>query len=962
MYVVKRNGTQEPVQFDKITTRTNKLCYGLNMDFIDPAAIAVKVIQGLYSGITTSELDQLTAETCAYSSTHHPDWSILGARIAVSNLHKNTESVFSRNIQRMFEYTHPITGEAAPLIHSDVYEVIMKNADKLDNAIYYDRDYEYDYFGFKTLEKAYLLKMHDKPSERPQQMLMRVSCGIHTTYRDGNDEPILDLDAAIETYNLMSQRFFTHATPTLYNSGTPRPQLSSCFLLTMEDSVDGIFKTLKDCATISKYSGGIGINIHDIRANKSYIKGTNGVSSGIVPMLRVFNDAARYINQSGRRNGSMTFYLEPWHNDILDFLDLKKNNGKEEMRARDLFYAMWISDLFMERVEANSDWTLFCPNETPGLSSVYGEEFKSLYTKYEQEGKGRKTMKAQALWFAILQSQIETGTPYILYKDAANMKSNQKNLGTIKGSNLCVAPETLILTFKGEVQIKDLKDQEVNVWNGDEFSKVTVRKTGEMQKLITVTLSNGIFINCTPYHKFIVRSSFNHNTPIKDRIRTDASELKPGDEVVYTNGIVEKSVSVVSVKDNGRVDDTYCFTEPNNNAGIFNGILTGNCAEILEYTAPDEIAVCNLASLALNAYVKPNKTFDYAKLLKVTGIVTRNLNKVIDINYYPVPEAKNSNLKHRPIGIGVQGLADTFAMMGCPFESEEAARLNRNIFETIYYGAVSASCDLAEVKGPYETFRGDFTKPNPKPSPAAEGLLQFDLWGVTPNDNPEVGPVYNWKDLKERIERFGLHNSLLLAPMPTASTAQILGNNESIEPFTSLIYTRRVLAGEFPIVNKHLMNTLVQMGLWNERMRMRILANKGSIQNIQEIPQHLRDIYKTVWEIKQRTLIDLSADRGAFICQTQSLNLFIAEPTISKLTSMHFHSWRKGLKTGMYYLRTRPKADPISFTVDQEVAKTNDKVNVSRAEQAALERNRIREAIAKGEYEIDNEVCTSCSS
>lgn len=822
MYVIKRDGTQEPVQFDKITTRINKLCYGLNMDFIDPAAIAVKVIQGLYSGITTSELDQLTAETCAYSSTYHPDWSILGARIAVSNLHKNTDSVFSRNIQRMFEYTHPITGEAAPLIHSDVHEVIMNNADKLDNAIYYDRDYEYDYFGFKTLEKAYLLKMHDKPAERPQQMLMRVSCGIHTVYRDENNEPLLNLDAAIETYNLMSQRFFTHATPTLFNSGTPRPQLSSCFLLTMEDSVDGIFKTLKDCATISKYAGGIGINIHDIRANNSYIKGTNGVSNGIVPMLRVFNDTARYVNQGGKRNGSFALYMEPHHADIQDFLDLKKNNGKEEMRARDLFYAMWISDLFMERVENNEDWTLFCPNEAPGLSSVYGEEYKTLYTKYEQEGKGRKTMKAQALWFSILQSQIETGTPYILYKDAANLKSNQRNLGTIKGSNLC--------------------------------------------------------------------------------------------------------------------------------------------AEILEYTAPDEIAVCNLASLALNSYIKPNKTFDYTKLLKVTQIITRNLNKVIDINYYPVPEAKNSNLKHRPIGIGVQGLADAFAMMGYPFESEEAARLNRNIFETIYYGAVSASCDLAEVHGPYETFRGDLTKPNPKPSPAAEGLLQFDLWGVTPNDNPEVGPVYNWKDLKGRIQQFGLRNSLLLAPMPTASTAQILGNNESIEPFTSLIYTRRVLAGEFPIVNKHLMSTLVEMGLWDERMRMRILANKGSIQNITEIPQHLRDIYKTVWEIKQRTLIDLSADRGAFICQTQSLNLFIAEPTISKLTSMHFHSWRKGLKTGMYYLRTRPKADPISFTVDQEVAKINDKFNVSRTEQAALERKRIREAIAKGEYEIDNEVCTSCSS
>lgn len=1161
MYVLKRNGTREDLCLDKITSRIRKLCYGLNAEWIDPVKITLKVVSGIYSGITTTELDLLTAETCAYSSTYHPDWSKLGARILCSNLHKNTDSVFSRNIKKMYEYKHPKTGENASLISKELYEVVMEHADKLDNAIYYDRDYDFDYFGFKTLERSYLLKMHDKPVERPAQLFMRVACAIHT--KKGKDKAELDLDAAIETYNLMSQRFFTHATPTLYNAGTPHSQLSSCFLMTTEDSIDGIYKTLKDCANISKYAGGIGISIHDIRAARSYIKGTNGTSNGIVPMLKVFSDTARYVDQcldpntivytksgpkkiknvmmndkvitddgnfyrirrvldydfsgnmhmlnvmhtlhplkltemhplyvvknrsvdepefievmnikegdyvgfpipayskdmnhislddcrfygifnscikkldnfysiqlkrdtdtvifvkdylvnnfiefftgveggetitinwrknrmfkftkdmvydednrkfivpflmhlpndkitmilkgllennitihknyahmknsysditesirymflrlgviisgnssvieipllpqvvkmlnlditpadslfdsffirngciftkvvensivknytgrvmdievdneqhhnflthsglvkngGGKRKGSFAIYLEPWHADIFDFLELKKNNGKEEMRARDLFYALWISDLFMERVENNGDWTLFCPNEAPGLSDVYGDEFKKLYTQYETEGRGRQTVKAQQLWFAILQSQIESGTPYMLYKDACNEKSNQKNLGVIKSSNLCT--------------------------------------------------------------------------------------------------------------------------------------------EIVEYTSKDEIAVCNLASIALNAYVKNDdkKSFDYNKLAEVSRIITRNLNKIIDINYYPVPEARNSNLRHRPIGIGVQGLADTFALMEYPFESLEAAQLNKNIFETIYYASLTASCELAEKEGPYSSFYG--VGENPIPCPASNGVLQFDLWNVKPNQDSILGPVYDWDSLKQRIRKHGLRNSLLLAPMPTASTAQILGNNESIEPFTSNIYSRRVLSGEFPVINRHLLKSLIELGLWNENVRMQIIAEKGSIQNIECIPRKLKELYKTVWEIKMKSVIDMAADRGAFICQSQSMNLFVAEPTVSKLSSMHFYSWKRGLKTGIYYLRTQPKADAIQFTVDQNMIKSlsgekttnkpdnfmdsnTDKVKM-RAEEAARKRQEIREAMKRGEYNHEDEICISCGS
>ena len=752
MYVVKRDGRKEEVKFDKVTARIKKLCYKLN-PIVDPTGVAMKVIEGIYEGVTTHALDNLAAEIAAGMTTKHPDYAKLAARLAVSNLHKSTKKSFSETAKDLYEYVDEKTGKNASLIAEDVYQIIQDNAIKLDSAIIYDRDFGYDYFGFKTLERSYLLKVHGKIVERPQHMLMRVSVGIHKD----------DIESAIETYNLMSERWFTHATPTLFNAGTPKPQMSSCFLLTMkDDSIDGIYDTLKQCAKISQSAGGIGLAIHNIRATGSYIKGTNGTSNGIIPMLKVYNDTARYVDQGGgKRKGSFAIYLEPWHADIFDFLDLRKNHGKEENRARDLFYAMWVCDLFMERVESDGEWTLFCPNEAPGLSECYGEEFNKLYTKYEKEGRGRKTIKAQELWFAIMESQVETGTPYMLYKDACNEKSNQKNLGTIKSSNLCT--------------------------------------------------------------------------------------------------------------------------------------------EIVEYTAPDEVAVCNLASVALPMFVKNGK-FDFDKLFDVSYVMTKNLNKIIDYNYYPVPEAKNSNMRHRPIGLGVQGLADAFILMRYPFTSPEAKQLNNDIFETIYYAACTASKDLAKEEGAYETFKG---------SPASQGQLQFDMWGVQPSDR------WEWDVLKEEIKTHGLRNSLLLAPMPTASTSQILGNNECFEPYTSNIYSRRTLSGEFIVVNKHLLMDLVKLGLWNDDMKNRLIASNGSIADFPEIPENIKELYKTVWEIKQKDLLDMAADRGAYIDQSQSLNVFIDSPNFAKLTSMHFYAWKKGLKTGMYYLRTKAARDAIKFTVDK---------------------------------------------
>ncbi len=755
MLVIKRDGRRESVRFDKITARIERLSYGLDTIFVQPVEIAKKVIEGIYDGVSTQELDELAAETAASLTTNHPDYAILAARIAISNLHKVTSKSFSNTMKRLYTYVDPKTGENASLIARETYEVIRNNAALLDSSIIYDRDFNYDYFGFKTLEKSYLLKLDGKVVERPQHMLMRVAVGIHGK----------DLESAIETYNLLSEKWFTHATPTLFNAGTPKAQLSSCFLLSMKgDSIDGIYDTLKQCAKISQSAGGIGLSIHNIRATGSYIKGTNGTSNGIIPMLKVFNDTARYVDQGGgKRKGAFAVYLEPWHDDIFEFLELKKNHGKEEHRARDLFYALWIPDLFMKRVEANGDWSLFCPNEAPGLAEVYGDDFEKLYEKYEKEGRARRSVKAQDLWFAVLESQTETGTPYMLYKDHANRKSNQKNLGTIKSSNLCT--------------------------------------------------------------------------------------------------------------------------------------------EIMEYTSDDEVAVCNLASLALPKFVI-NGVFDHQKLYEVTYVVTKNLNKVIDINYYPVEEARNSNMRHRPIGLGVQGLADTFMELRMPFESEEARLLNRDIFETIYFAAMTASKDLSKVHGPYESFKG---------SPVSKGIFQFDMWGV----QPETGR-WDWSALKQEVKKFGVRNSLLVAPMPTASTSQILGNNECFEPYTSNIYTRRVLSGEFVVVNKHLLKDLVRLGLWNDQMKNKVISANGSVQSIKEIPQEIREIYKTVWEISQKTIIDMSADRGAYICQSQSLNIHIQDANFGKLTSMHFYAWKKGLKTGMYYLRTKAAVDAIKFTVEKQ--------------------------------------------
>ena len=754
MYVVKRDGHREPMMFDKITARVRKLCYGLN-ELVDPVKVAMRVIEGLYDGVTTSELDNLAAEIAATMTTMHPDYARLAARISVSNLHKNTKKSFSEVMHDLYTYINPRTGKKAPLLADDVYKVIEENKEILDSTIIYNRDFGYDYFGFKTLERSYLLKINGNIAERPQHMLMRVAVGIHLN----------DIEAVIETYELMSKKYFTHATPTLFNSGTPKPQMSSCFLLTMkDDSIDGIYDTLKQTAKISQSAGGIGLAIHNIRATGSYIAGTNGTSNGIVPMLKVFNDTARYVDQGGgKRKGSFAIYIETWHADIFDFLDLKKNHGKEEMRARDLFYAMWISDLFMKRVQEDGSWTLMCPNECPGLCDTHSEEFEALYTKYEAEGKGRKTVKARELWEKILESQIETGTPYMLYKDAANRKSNQKNLGTIRSSNLCT--------------------------------------------------------------------------------------------------------------------------------------------EILEYTSPDEIAVCNLASIALPMFIKNNE-FDHKELFRITKRVTKNLNRVIDRNYYPVKEAENSNFRHRPIGLGVQGLADTFIKLRMPFTSDEAKKLNQDIFETLYYAAVTASMEEAQKEGPYQSYKG---------SPISNGEFQHNLWGIK---DEELSGNWDWAKLRKEVKKHGVRNSLLVAPMPTASTSQILGNNECFEPYTSNIYTRRVLSGEFIVVNKHLLEDLVELGLWNESIKQDIMRANGSIQDIDAIPQDIKELYKTVWELSMKDIIDMSRHRGYFIDQSQSLNLFMEGATMAKLTSMHFYAWKSGLKTGMYYLRTKSAVDAIKFTLD----------------------------------------------
>jgi ribonucleotide reductase alpha subunit len=1078
MQVIKRNGDREDVSFDKVLSRIQTAAAGLE---VNPTLIAQRTLLRIHDGVKTSELDELAAQLSVSLMTTHTDYGTLAARLAITNHHQNTSDRFTDVVEALANQVMEKTGERTSTVSQELIDLCRLHGDAINQKICHERDHLFDYFGFKTLEKLqYLLRdTKGKTLERPQYLLMRVSLALWGS---------VSLEKAFETYDLLSQKYFIHATPTNFNAGTPRQQLSSCFLLEIKgDAINLIYDTLKDCALISKYAGGIGLHIHNIRAKGSLIRGTNGTSNGIVPMLRNFNDTARYVDQcftpdtlvttdqgprpiadikagdrvltskgtyetvqkqvihqykgqmfaitleghdtpvrvteehpllslkakgdsletvlarvqmgvdapdylevkeltvgdvtvfpqgpqgqkdqkshgiiasivpveydglvydfevegehnytvthlgiahngGGKRNGSFAIYLEPWHADVEDFLKLKLNTGSEEERCRDLFYALWISDLFMERVEANVPWTLFCPSEAPGLADVYGDEFRALYERYEAEGRGRKQIDAQKLWFKILDAQIETGTPYLLFKDAANQKSNQKNVGTIKSSNLCVAPETYLLTDQGQQQISTLVGQTVRVWNGEDWSETVVHKTGEQQKLITVFLSNGAQLTCTPYHKFLIRSGVNDDTCLNDLLRVDASELKEGiiltqHNVNVVNGQAEPHITVTAVVDTGRVDDTYCVNEPHNHAAVFNGILTGNCTEIMEYSAPDETAVCNLASLALPAYVNvATKTFDYATLRNVVKVAIRNLNRVIDINYYPTPETERSNFRHRPVGLGVQGLADVFALMRVSWESEKAADLNQRIFEHIYYAAVESSCEIAAEDGPYSTFHG---------SPMSEGMFQYDMWGVTPlTAQGAAEDQLDWAGLKERVMVTGVRNSLLVAPMPTASTSQILGFNECIEPFTSNLYARRTLAGEFVVINKHLMKDLQKLELWNEMMKQQIIARNGSIQGLDQIPESIQRLYKTSWEIKQKTLIDMAAARGAFICQSQSMNLFVGDPNYAKLTSMHFYSWKKGLKTGIYYLRTRAPVMAQKFTVDPELQR-----EAQRSEQMRL--------------------------
>lgn len=1141
MRVTKRNGELQDMLFDKILTRVKKLGKEANIN-LNYSALVIKIIDQLYDKIQTTKIDELTAQQCASNASLHPDYNTLAGRIVVSNHHKNTDSSFSYIMERLYNFID-VKGNHSPIISQKYWDIIAANKTLLDSMIVDERDYLIDYFGFKTLERAYLFKIYGEVVERPQHLWLRVAICIHGD----------DMELVRSTYERMSLKYFTHATPTLFNACSPKSQLSSCYLIQMEDdSVDGIYNTLKSCALISKYSGGIGLHINNIRAAGSHINGTNGKTNGIVPMLKVFNSTAKFINQGGKRNGSFAIYLEPWHPDIQDFLELKKNHGDEEMKARDLFYALWICDLFMERVKTDQKWSLFCPRECPGLDNVYGAEFVELYTKYEAEGRAKKIVSSRELWFQILDAQMETGTPYLLYKDAANIKSNQQNIGTIKSSNLCVSPETLVLTDKGHVRIDSLQDQKVNVWNGTEWSEVVVKKTGEFQEVIKIYTDDGLNVTCTPYHKFYIQPKYS----IRSQVEVEAINLLPGDKLIkssypiidgidtmlypYTHGffcgdgtyrnitdIPESSckfsalqchhfckrhlfnetetyinnnndienysgkckaisyskipiiylyenkkelvkhldyrlglepinedkynriivtlpseisekyevpldtcsiktkliwfagycdadgtislngeneqlnvssinhdflikvkmmlqtcginpkvklssaretsylpdgrggyrdfnvkplyrllvtsydlyqlaqlgfkthrliitgtkpqrnatqfVKVLKVVNENRISDTYCFTEPKRHLGIFNGIITGQCAEIVEYSDNDETAVCNLASIALPAFVnKETKEFNYEELIIVAKMVTENLNKIIDVNFYPTKQTEVSNMRHRPIGIGVQGLADAFILMDIAFHSEEAKVVNKLIFETIYYAALTKSNEISMRDGPYSTFEG---------SPASKGILQFDLWNVTPDS-----ARYDWSTLKESICKYGLRNSLLVALMPTASTSQILGYNECFEPLTSNIYSRRTLAGEFVVANQYLMRDLIKLGLWNEQMKNNIIENKGSIQQITSIPQHIRNKYKIVWEIPMKHIIDMSADRGAYICQSQSLNLWMEDPNYNALTSMHFYAWKKGLKTGIYYLRRKAKHQAQQFTIEPKKVATEETV------------------------------------
>lgn len=915
MHVQKRNGDFQPISFDKIIWRVENLSDGLN---IDPVVVAQKVIIQIHDKIKTSQLDELAAEICVSLATENLDYGKLASKIIISNNHKNTSPSFSEAMTTLYNNSNS-NGKHMPVISKELYDVVLRHRTKLNSVINYDRDFDFSYFGFKTLERAYLLRTYDKRIiERIQHLIMRVCLGIHGE----------DIKSAINSYELMSQKYFTHATPTLYNSGTQKNQLASCFLLGTDDSIEGMYETLKHCALISKSAGGIGLHMTNIRSKGSYVNGTNGVTNGIVPYARVVNDTMKHVDQGGRRPGSTAFYIEPHHPEVMAFLDLKKNHGNEELRARDLFLAMWLSDLFMERVKANAEWSTFNDNVCPGLRDAYGDEYKKLYLKYESEGKSVKTYKAREVWDAILTSLNETGTPYMAFKDNVNMKNNQSNVGTIKSSNLCVSGDTKILTSKGYFNIKSLENKEVDVWNGEEFSTTIVKKTGENQEMMKINFSNGLELKCTPYHKFYI------SHPVLNYKVMRANQLKIGMKIIkykipnmYDNCFQTFNITITGTEYLEEKMDTYCFTERKLGRGIFNGILTGQCAEIMEYSDTEEYAVCTLASVGLPKFVEDG-VFNYDKLIEVMEVLVRNLDTIIDINFYPVEQTRVSNERHRPMGIGVQGLADVFALMKVPFDSAEAREINKNIFETMYYGAVLASNKLAKEKGVYSSFKG---------SPISEGKFQFDLAGVKPSDR------YDWESLRKDVMENGVRNSLLIALMPTASTSQILGNNECFEPYTSNIYTRSTIAGDFVVINEHMVRDLDKLGLWNAEMKDKVIFYNGSIQHIDEIPQNIKDLYRTAWEIKQKVIIDMAADRQPFVDQSQSMNLFFEEPKDKELTGAFFYGHKRGLKTGSYYLRTRPKVQAQQFTIDPEKFKRKVEEN-------------------KKQNEEKYEVCEMCSS
>lgn len=1102
--VIKRNGEKQPVRFDKIHSHIQR--NGHQLKNIETSHIASRVISDLTPVIQSWEIGTMAARHAFHCVMQHPEYGILASRLHVAGMHKRTTKQFSKLVEDLHAHINPTTKKHAPIVSDRFLQFVREHASRLDSAIIYNRDSNIPYMGLLTLEKGYLLKMNDNVVERPQHMYMRVAIQVSS----------YDIEKAIETYEALSKGLYTHASPTLFNSGTRKNTLASCYLMTFTnnddpngDSIEDIFGGLKNAAIVSKSAGGIGFHMNSIRASGSYIEGTNGTVNGLIPMLRVYNHAMRYVDQGGnKRPGALSIYIEPWHADVMEVINLRRNEGHADDRARELFSAMWIPDLFMKRVEKNEDWTLMCPKACPGLSDVYGDEFEELYERYEREGRGITTMKAHDLFQAMCEAKEASGVPYLLFKDSANRKSNQKNLGTIKSSNLCVSGNTRILTDKGNVNIKSQVDKKVNVWNGEEWSEVTVKETAKDVELVRVTTSSGMVLECTPEHKFILEDG---------ETRVDAADLTLGTKLVYTPPIkydgfasdsmqeatafrrgfiyacaiqklkgrmldrhdhqevkvevlhpqkdqisdealkwllydeklarqmwpkenhkmlafcvVPKNDQKISCPLNAPIEtrkqwcagfvaafggvhqipvgrsgrgimedpwmmfrsigmtcrlsqydyhgrwhltftkkdeeepipevigiervtgkhDTYCFTEPKRHAGTFNGQITGQCTEIIQYSDPENISVCNLASIALPKFVKEDGTFDHQALHKVTKLVTRNLNNVIDESMYPLEEMKKSNLRDRPMGIGVQGLADVFVKCRLPWSSEGAKQLNLDIFETIYHAAVETSVELAELVGPYDSFEG---------SPASQGLLQFDLWGEEP------GTRYDWAALKERVKTSGMRNSLLLAPMPTASTAQILGNSEGIDPLTSNIYVRRVLSGEFQVINTQLIYDLIELGLWNESMNKKLLQEYGSIQNIPEIPKHIKEIYKTVWEVSVKTMIDLSADRGRYICQSQSLNLFMtrsetSSPISTRLFKSMFYAWKKGLKTGVYYLRTTAALKPVQFTVDPTKNK-DEQQQQNDQEQGKRHELSEEDKAARLACSLENkDACVMCSS